>query len=116
MSELEWGVEWEVATPPQELLPTQPVPPTPPADPEDQAAAEAYAQAQQEYRVAVDMAYHELENLLANPEYWNVTVATFADEAAARSMLPQLISANASSPFTRNFRVVSSPPRVWTPA
>lgn len=116
MAELEWGVEWEVATPPPEVLPAQPVPPTPPEDPEDQAAAEAYAQAQQDYRVAVDMAYHELEHVLANEEYWQTTVSTFDDEAAARAMLPQLISANASSPYARNFRVVSSPPRVWSPA
>ncbi|WP_301121025.1 hypothetical protein [Mycolicibacterium fortuitum] len=116
MAELEWGVEWEVATPPAELIPAQPVAPDPPSDPEDTAAAEAYAQAQQDYRVAVDMAYHELEQLLADPEYWQTTLSTFSDETAARAMLPQLISANASSPFTRNFRVVSSPPRVWTPA
>ncbi|OMB79312.1 hypothetical protein [Mycolicibacterium conceptionense] len=116
MSATEWAVAWEVASLPPEVVPAAPVPPVPPSDPDDTEAAQAYAQAQQDYQVAVDMVYHDINTLLANDEYWQDTLSLFADEAEARAMLPRLISANASNQFTRNFRVVYSAPRVWTPA
>uniref|UniRef100_A0AAU8GQH1 Minor tail protein n=1 Tax=Mycobacterium phage BobbyK TaxID=3158892 RepID=A0AAU8GQH1_9CAUD len=114
MPELTWSVAWEVATPPVELLPAQPIPPTPPGDDADEAAAQQYSDDYAAYEVALDQAYHQTQTVLADDQWWSTTRLEFADEAEARATLPAMVRANASSPYARNFRLETSPPRVWS--
>ncbi|ACF05033.1 hypothetical protein Nigel_30 [Mycobacterium phage Nigel] len=112
MPELTWAVAWEVATPPVDLLPSQPIPPTPPTD-DSEEAAQQYSDDYAAYEVALDAAYHQTQTVLADEQWWSTTRMEFADEAEARATLPTMIRANASSPYARNFRLETSPPRVW---
>ncbi|WP_157896083.1 hypothetical protein [Mycobacteroides chelonae] len=112
MSELDWAVQWEAAIPDPELLASAPSEPVLSGHEED---AESNAVLLAEFTEA-KLAHDALIDAdLANPERWQVTRSVAADESEARRLLVELRRLHAANPLTRNFALVTSPPRVWTP-
>ncbi|RIT32756.1 hypothetical protein D2E76_23385 [Mycobacteroides abscessus] len=123
MSELEWAVQWEAATPDPDILASAPVPPVlhRPASTaeEDQLTPEQIeenAQALTAFNEAVSDYTAHLDADLANPERWQSVRSVTPDEAGARRLLADMRGLHTSDPLARNFQLVTSPPRVWTPA
>lgn len=112
MSELDWAVQWEAATPDPEILANKPEPPiligNPGFEAENAAIRAEYVEALQAHEALVDAD-------LVNLDRWQVTRSVAADEDDARLLLVQLRRLHATNPLTRNFALVTSPPRVWTP-
>ncbi|APD19257.1 hypothetical protein PQB71_gp27 [Mycobacterium phage Taptic] len=129
-----WAVRWEAAQLPVGLTPECPPPPVYPADqlppvtydpatgnpippeytPEQQqliddyqAQAEVYAECVAEWNAAVDTA-------LGDDANWTVVMSTASTESVARALLAELRLAHAGDKYTRNFRLVTAPPRNWT--
>lgn len=123
MSDLEWAVQWEAATPDPDILNTAPLPPvlhrpastaeedqlTPEQVEENAAALTAFNEALSDYNARLDADQ-------ANPERWQSVQSVTPNEAGARRLLADLRSLHANDPLARNFQLVTSSPRVWTPA
>lgn len=112
MSELEWAVQWEAATPDSEILASKPEPPiligNPGFEDENAATRAEYAEALQAHADLIDAD-------LANPERWQKARTVAVDETEARRLLRDLRTLNTANPLTRDFELVTSPARVWTP-
>ncbi|WP_100493004.1 hypothetical protein [Mycobacteroides abscessus] len=115
MSELDWAVQWEAATPDPEILANKPELPDlidlkshPDAEAENASIRAQYAEALSAHEALVDAD-------LANPDRWQVTRSVADDESEARRLLADLRRLHAANPLARNFALVTSPPRVWTP-
>ncbi|GLE57864.1 hypothetical protein NJBCHELONAE_31740 [Mycobacteroides chelonae] len=112
MSELDWAVQWEAATPDPEILANKPEPPdligNPGFEVENAAARAEYIEALQAYEALVDAD-------LDNPQRWQSVRSVATNEDDARLLLVQLRRLHATNPLARNFALVTSPPRVWAP-
>jgi hypothetical protein len=112
MSELDWAVQWEAATPDPEILASKPEPPiligNPGFEAENAATRAEYVEALHAHDALIDAD-------LANPQRWQTTRSVARDEAEARRLLAELRRLHATNPLTRDFALVTSPPRVWIP-
>ncbi|MBE5500478.1 MULTISPECIES: hypothetical protein [Mycobacteroides] len=112
MSELDWAVQWEAATPDPEILANKPEPSELTASPglevENAAARAEYIEALQAYEALVDAD-------LDNPQRWQSVRSVATNEDDARLLLVQLRRLHATNPLARNFALVTSPPRAWAP-
>ena len=121
-TEVQWGVAWDVAVVPDELLPVAPTPPTPPpvdlteqlAESEAEDRERAYGVALAEFADLERRYRGQLDAVLSVEDHWDTTVAVAPDEDTARVTLAELRRAHTADLFARNFRLVTSPPRVWT--
>ena len=103
-----WGVQWEEAVPPEGATPEdQPQAPGPDAD--DKAKAD-YGQAIAAWAATV------VALIGQHGDWWQTTVWTAPDEDTARQTYADLLALEAGNPNRRNTTLVSTPPRVWTPA
>ncbi len=113
MSELDWAVQWEAATPDPEILANKPEPPdligNPGFEVENAAIRAQYVEALSAHEALVDAD-------LVNPQRWQSVRSVAADEDDARRLLAELRRLHATNPLARNFALVTSPPRVWAPA
>ncbi|WP_078358626.1 hypothetical protein [Mycobacteroides chelonae] len=113
MSELDWAVQWEAATPDPEILANKPEPPdligNPGFEVENAAIRAEYVEALSAHEALVDAD-------LVNPQRWQSVRSVAADEDDARRLLAELRRLHATNPLARNFALVTSPPRVWAPA
>ena len=102
-----WGVQWEETVPPEGAIPSdQPQAPGPGADDEDKAA---YGQAIAAWAATV------VELIGQHDEWWQTTVWMAPDEPVARQTYAELVALEAGNPYRRDTRLVSTPPRIWTP-
>ncbi|ORA38124.1 hypothetical protein [Mycobacterium aquaticum] len=114
-NEIQWGVQWEVATPPESVTTNTPVAPIPPAPDADQELQDQYAELLIAFEEAVRVHAALLDEALADPAAWQITVTVFGSEAEARQTLAEMRRVNNGNVLTRNFQLVTSPPRSWTP-
>ncbi|MEU9806210.1 hypothetical protein [Mycobacterium sp. NPDC050853] len=115
MPDLDWAVQWVAATPDPEILAAKPEPPTfvevessPGAEAENDAIRAQYIEAVRAHEALI-------EADLANPERWQTVQSVAANEAEARRLLADLQRLHATNPLARNFELVTSPPRMWSP-
>ncbi|MFA4084779.1 hypothetical protein ONA92_24070 [Mycobacteroides salmoniphilum] len=111
MSELDWAVQWEAATPDPEILANKPEPPiligNPGFEAENATTRAEYSEALQAHDALIDAD-------LVNPQRWQSVRSVAADEFDARRLLGELRRLHAANPLTRNFQLATSPRREWT--
>ncbi|AMT72033.1 hypothetical protein [Mycobacteroides immunogenum] len=111
MSELDWAVQWEAATPDPEILANKPEPP----DLIGNAGSEAEnASIRAQYVEALSAHEALIDADLVNPQRWQSVRSVAADEDDARRLLGELRRLHAANPLTRNFQLATSPRREWT--
>ncbi|WNA13579.1 hypothetical protein SEA_PHAYETA_36 [Mycobacterium phage Phayeta] len=130
----QWGVRWEAAQLPPGLTPDVPKPPVYPADqlppvtydpatgnpitpeytPEEQEILDRYQTETAVYAENVAAWNAAVDAALADESNWTVAVSTTVDEASARALLAELRVAHAGDKYTRNFHLITAPPRTWS--
>lgn len=109
----QWGVQWDVFAPADDVMPPQPPQPPPLSGEVTQEQQDAYQVALGEYNAEMDAWQAAVLALTADDANWRRTVAAFADRDAAEWMLTQM-RATGNTDTARNFELAWAPSTTWT--
>ncbi|AXN53305.1 hypothetical protein PBI_THONKO_33 [Mycobacterium phage Thonko] len=112
-SDFDWGVGFDVATIPADMLPvrpTEPVPPLPGAPNNEQTA---YAAQLAEYQRLLREYEGQVAALLSDDTHWTFTVRPCDSREDADLAYVEMLSAHATNPLVRNVSLCRTPTIVW---